>query len=96
MSLVHFQEDDGINQTPVSEAAPLPVTIIGLDGDVNIAGDAVVDATALEAGIGAPADAAWDGEAASASLIAIMKAVYAQNAAAIALLTDIETNTAPA
>jgi len=65
------------------------VALGGFSGNVVVEGDANLDT----AGIGDPEDAAWSGSDASASLVAIMKAIYAQNEAIIALLTDIETNT---
>lgn len=58
--------------------AALPVQITNLEGNVTIEGDANIDATALEAGIGAPSDAAWDGDPGDASVISILKAIHAQ------------------
>lgn len=54
------------------------VAIGGLDGNVEITGDANIDTSALETAIGAPSDAAWNGEPGPASAIAILKAIHAQ------------------
>lgn len=86
MSLVHFAAADGFNTTPVSEAAPLPVEPVDFAGDVNIAGDAIADFTAIEDGIGAPADAAYT--TGDGSMISLLKAIHAQ-------LVAINANTAP-
>lgn len=53
----------------------IKVMIVGLDGDVEITGDAVVDTSALEALIGTTADAPWDGAAADATVISLLKAI---------------------
>ena len=57
--LVQFLDADGFNRTNVSDATPLPVEIVDLEGDVNIAGDAIADSPRIEACIDAPYSAAW-------------------------------------
>lgn len=72
------------------------VAIGGLEGDVVISGDAVVDTSALEALVG-PLDAAAenDPDAASATLLALLRGILGELVAANALLTTIAANTAP-
>lgn len=70
------------------------VAIVGLEGDVNIAGDAVVDTTALEALVGpVNATAVTDPDAASATMLALLRGILTELQAQTALLTSIETNT---
>lgn len=51
------------------------VHVVGLEGDVEITGDAVVDTSALEALIGSTDDAPWDGQEANATVISLLKAI---------------------
>lgn len=72
------------------------VAIGGLEGDVVISGDAVVDTSALEALVGAVDETAEsDPDAESATLLALLRGILGQLVAANALLTTIAENTAP-
>jgi hypothetical protein len=50
MSLIHYQNADGANQTPVSAAAPLPVTL-SAGTPANVAPDSVSEGTASTASV---------------------------------------------
>lgn len=73
------------------------VAIGGLEGDVVISGDAVVDTAALEALVG-PVDATAEENpaAASATLLALLRGILAQLVEANTTLTTIAENTTPA
>jgi hypothetical protein len=66
------------------------VAIVGLEGDVTIEGDAVVDTSALEALFG-PLDATaeTDPDAASATVTALLRGILAELQAQTVLLTTI-------
>lgn len=73
---------DGLTNAQL-RASPVPVS-----GPVTNAQFAAIEGTASQA--------AWDGVAPSATVIQILKAVHAQNAQIITLLSQIATNTTPA
>lgn len=66
------------------------VAIVGLEGDVEITGDANVDTSALEALVGAlDASAQTDPDAASATMLALLRGILTELQAQTALLTTI-------
>ena len=87
-------DDEGV---PVSVDAPLPVTVVGAEGDLNLTGDVIVDT------LGGLDDAAvTDPDAASATVPALLRGILAELQAQTTLLTtlsglldDIKTNTTP-
>jgi len=66
------------------------VTIVGVDGDINLTGDVVVDT------LGALNDAkVTDPDAASATIPALLRGILAELKAHTTLLTTIASNTTP-
>ena len=78
--------------------SPVPVNVVGTEGDINLTGDVIVDT------FGTLADAAeTDPDAASATIPALLRGILSQNAmiisqnvTIIAHLAAIEANTDPA
>lgn len=78
--------------TPVSIVGPIEISGGGGGGTSEVE---VTNPEAISPGTGPVDDAAYadDTGAAEGTLVALLKGVYVQNAAIIALLTQIEANT---
>lgn len=71
-----------------SDAAAVPVSVVGANGDIVLSGDIIVDTFgALDDG------PETDPDAASATIPSLLRGIIAQNETIISLLTNIESNT---